>query len=145
VGVISGGTSVNTIAAEASIELDLRSKNSRALESLVAQVKTIASNLQSDKVEVYMEPIGSRPGGNIPANHSLVLLAKQCLLEQGVRPVLTVGSTDANIPLSKGLPAICVGLTTGSGSHTTNEYINISPLELGMKQLVNLVRGAYLC
>lgn len=144
VGVISGGTSVNTIAAESNIELDLRSKNHQALESLVDQVKMVADTFRSDEVEVYLEPIGKRPGGSIPANHPLVLLAKQCLIEQGIHPVLTMGSTDANIPLSKGFPAICVGLTTGSGSHTTGEYINISPLDSGMKQLVSLVRGAFL-
>jgi len=57
----------------------------------------------------------------------------------GLEPVLTIGSTDANIPLSKGLPALVLGLTRGSGAHTLDEAIEVEPVEQGLEQLVQFV------
>jgi tripeptide aminopeptidase len=143
VGVISGGSSVNTIAAEAMLELDLRSENVVALEDLVRQVKKIVNSAQRPDVEVEMEAIGQRPTGEIPAEHWLVRLAQECLREVGVEPHLNIGSTDANLPLSLGLPAITIGLTNGGQAHTVYEFINIAPLEKGVEQLVRLVSQAW--
>ena len=53
------------------------------------------------------------------------------------------GSTDANLPLSRGLPAVAVGLTTGSGAHTVHEYIQTEPLAKGLEQVVRLVSRAW--
>jgi tripeptide aminopeptidase len=143
VGVISGGSSVNTIAAEAMLELDLRSENVVALEDLVRQVKKIVNSAQRPDVEVEMKAIGQRPTGEIPAEHWLVRLAQECLREVGVEPHLNIGSTDANLPLSLGLPAITIGLTNGGQAHTVYEFINIAPLEKGVEQLVRLVSQAW--
>ena len=54
-----------------------------------------------------------------------------------------IGSTDANVPLSRGLPCVCVGLTRGANSHRPDEYIETRDLERGLQSLVRLVRGAY--
>lgn len=145
-GVIAGGTSVNTIAAEAHIELDLRSEDPLALQSLAAEVEALvqaANRGGEDPVGVRAEIIGQRPAGEIPANHPLVRLGLRCLEEQGIAPYLNIGSTDANIPLARGLPAICIGLTTGGGAHTTGEYIQVRPLAQGLAQLVEVARGAF--
>ncbi len=143
VGVILGGTSVNTIAAQAQLELDLRSVDGKALDLLVKRVEALVESTRKPGVEVAQELIGQRPAGSIPQNHPLVRLAKRCLLEQGIRSNLAIGSTDANIPLSRGIPAVCLGLSTGSGAHTLNEYIYTQPLAKGLRQLVSLVRGVY--
>jgi len=143
VGVVLGGTSVNTIAARAQLELDLRSVDRKALDLLVKRVEALVESTRKPGVEVARELIGQRPAGSIPQNHPLVLLAKRCLLEQGVRSNLAIGSTDANIPLSRGIPAVCLGLSTGSGAHTLNEYIYTQPLAKGLGQLVSLVRDLY--
>ena len=143
VGVIAGGTSINTIAAEAHLELDLRSENSAALNQLVHQVETLVGAANRPDVAVTLELIGRRPAGKLPSTDPLVRLAKRCLLAQGLQPNLTIGSTDANIPLSRGLPAICVGLSTGYGAHTFNEYINVGPLFQGLAQLVAVVEGIF--
>ena len=68
-------------------------------------------------------------------------MAVQCVREQGVDAVLTSGSTDANIPLSLGLPAVTLGLTKGGGAHTVHEYIHTSPLEKGLEALLGVVNG----
>ena len=83
--------------------------------------------------------IGRRPAGELPVMHPLVRLAEDCLKEQGIEPRLMVGSTDANIPLSRGLPAIVLGVTNGAGAHTLSEYIYTEPVERGMQQLVQFV------
>ena len=143
VGIISGGSSVNTIAAEAMLELDLRSENATGLEDVVSQVEQIVHSAHKPGVAIELEAIGQRPSGEIPADHRLVKLAQECLREVGVEPHLNIGSTDANLPLSLGLPAITIGLTTGGRAHTVHEFINIAPLEKGLEQLVKLVSRAW--
>jgi acetylornithine deacetylase/succinyl-diaminopimelate desuccinylase-like protein len=140
VGKISGGTSVNTIAAQASLELDLRSEGLEALQTVAHQVEQLAATLESADVHVQVEVIGQRPGGEIRGDHPLVLQAKECLQEQGIQPVLTIGSTDANLPLSMGLPAVTIGLTSGASAHTVHEYILTEPLKKGIEQMVQLVQ-----
>jgi len=139
VGVMRGGTSVNTIAARASLELDTRSVDPESLFNLAQQIEHLVSKATVPGVEFQIEIIGQRPAGEIASQHPLVKLATRILNEQSIPSKLNIGSTDANIPLSKGLPCICIGLTKGGGAHTVNEYILTPPLESGMAQLVELV------
>jgi acetylornithine deacetylase/succinyl-diaminopimelate desuccinylase-like protein len=143
VGRIVGGTSVNTIAAEACLELDLRSESPKALEVLVRRVEEMIQALNRPGVSMQAEVIGRRPSGEIPASHPLVRLAVSCLAEKGLSANLTIGSTDANIPLSLGHPAVCIGLTSGSGAHTTNEFIHTGPLAAGLASLTETVFGIF--
>jgi len=140
VGVFSGGTSINTIAADASFELDLRSEAPEALTELIEIVQKLVSSANKPKVKVVAEQIGNRPAGGIPASHPLVALAEKSLMHVGMEPMLTTGSTDANIPLSRGYPTICLGITTGEGAHTVNEFIDTRHIENGMHQLLYLVQ-----
>lgn len=139
VGKIAGGTSVNVIASEASFDLDLRSEGQRELRELVEGVERLIEAANRPGVRVEAEVIGSRPAGEMSAAHPLVKLAEACVREVGLEPILTSGSTDANIPLSKGYPALVLGVTSGGGAHTKGEFIEIKPLEKGMRQLVRFV------
>jgi acetylornithine deacetylase/succinyl-diaminopimelate desuccinylase-like protein len=139
IGVISGGTSVNTIASEASLELDLRSTEPKVLKDLTQEVERLVTRSNQPNLSFNADVIGHRPVGEIPKSHPLVKTAANILKGIGVQPSLSIGSTDANIPLSRGLTCICIGLTNGGGAHTVNEYINTTPLESGMTQLVKLV------
>ena len=143
VGVIEGGTSINTLAASASCEIDLRSETSQALKLLVEQVHNIPKSGLKPGTHWRFEKIGARPAGEIPQQHPLVRLAQNILAQLGVTAQLGIGSTDANAPLSRGLPAICIGVTTGGGAHTTSEFINTEPVATGLKQLTALVRQAW--
>ena len=143
VGILSGGSSVNTIAAEAMLELDLRSESASALQELAGQVEQIVRSARKPGVTVEFEVIGQRPSGELPEKHRLVKLAQDCLRSVGIEARLNIGSTDANLPLSLGLPTITVGLTTGGKAHTVHEFINIAPLENGVEQLVRLVSKAW--
>lgn len=139
VGTIQGGTGVNVLAAEAKCELDLRSEDPAVLKKVVAQVEDVILHWNHEGVKIQAEIIGERPAGAIPQEHALVMLAVNCLQAQGLEATLTTGSTDANIPLSKNIPAVVMGVTTGGGAHTLGEYIDVEPIEKGMESLVRFV------
>jgi acetylornithine deacetylase/succinyl-diaminopimelate desuccinylase-like protein len=141
VGTISGGTSVNTIAAEAMLELDLRSEHWQTLEQMARQVEDLVEGVRRPGVDAMAGVIGQRPAGEIPPDHLLVKLAQDGLRALGIEPHLNIGSTDANYPLSLGLPAVTIGLTNGRGAHTVHEYINTEPLTRGIEQVVGLVNS----
>lgn len=143
VGKISGGTSVNVIASEASLDLDLRSEGQRSLTELIEAVERLIHHAGRPGVSVEAEVIGQRPAGQISSNHPLVRLAEECLREQGVNPIHTSGSTDANVPLSKGYPAIVLGVSTGGSAHTVHEFIHTEPVAQGMEQLVSFVEKVW--
>jgi acetylornithine deacetylase/succinyl-diaminopimelate desuccinylase-like protein len=146
IGRINGGTSINSIAEHAWLELDLRSESTTALESVVAHTLSIVRRFQSHHwrergVHVVAETIGDRPTGSIPADHPLVRLAERALNAAGVEVESgeRMSSTDANIPLSRGIPAVCVGITTGGNAHRMDEWISTPELRPGMQHLLTLV------
>lgn len=140
VGVIQGGTGVNVLAAEAKCELDLRSESPGVLAKTVSKVEDIILHWNHEGVKIHAEVIGERPAGEIPADHPLVKLAVTCVREQGLDAALTSGSTDANVPLSQNIPAVVLGVTTGSGAHTLNEYVDTEPIGKGLESLVKFVQ-----
>ncbi|MDX1413547.1 MAG: M20/M25/M40 family metallo-hydrolase [Candidatus Promineifilaceae bacterium] len=149
VGVIEGGTSINSIASSASLLLDLRSDQKSTLDQLVSQVNTIVAfrrNLtkqRQEKVTIHMELVGSRPVGNIPKIDPLVRLAEDALKQVGWRKISNIaGSTDANVPLSMKIPTVCIGITTSKNAHRIDEYIELTHLTAGMKQLLLLTLAA---
>ena len=143
VGRISGGTSINVIAPEAWIELDLRSEGQAELEELIVSVEKMIREANKPGLSLEAEVIGQRPAGEMSPDHPLIKLAEECIREQGLEAILTTGSTDANIPLSKNIPALVLGITTGGGAHTKDEYINTAPIEKGMEQLVRFVERVW--
>lgn len=143
VGKIQGGTSINVIPAEAWMELDLRSEGQNELAELVEGVERLIDAANRPDVRMEAEVIGARPAGEISADHPLIHLAQKCLREQGLDGTLTSGSTDANIPLSKGYPALVLGVTKGGGAHTKHEFIETEPIEKGMGQLVRFVEKVW--
>ena len=146
IGRIGGGTSINTIAQEAWMELDLRSAAPQTLIWLDEQVQRIierrarAHRDRGDGLTLRHELIGHRPAGELSFQHPLVQAARAILRELGIeeRRDARISSTDANVPLSRDIPAVCVGLTDGGDVHRLNEWINPLPLEKGMRQLLYL-------
>lgn len=145
IGRFVGGTSVNTIAQEASLELDLRSEEAGTLAAIVQQVQEIVQRYQSAAwqkrgVTVEAVVIGDRPGGEIADDHPLVLAAFRSLAACGVKAdgQLRISSTDANIPLSRGIPAVCIGITEGGNAHRLEEWITPKLLPTGMHHLLTL-------
>lgn len=142
VGLVRGGTSINTIAEEASILVDLRSTDNTELERLNQSIMSIVQldtkNMKDVKVDINL--VGNRPSGKIDTNHPLVKLVKQAAKENEskFKPTSGVASTDANIPLSRNIPAVAIGCYSGKGAHTKNETVIIDSLHKGVP-FVNLV------
>ncbi|MCB9137811.1 MAG: M20/M25/M40 family metallo-hydrolase [Caldilineaceae bacterium] len=145
IGRIAGGTSINTIAQTAWLELDMRSETPAGLAAIDAQVQAIMQRYQTGAaknadIEFSIETIGDRPSGEIGAEHPLVIGAVNALAQAGLTgiPELSISSTDANIPLSRGIPAVCVGITEGGNAHRLEEWITPRLLPRGMQHLLLL-------
>jgi acetylornithine deacetylase/succinyl-diaminopimelate desuccinylase-like protein len=135
VGVIDGGTSVNTIAAGASCLLDLRSESPDALAALDDRVQVLAKGIAARAgTAVQLELIGDRAGGRLRADHWIVRLVNAAAASSGAPVEWTTGSTDANVPLSHGAPAVCLGIGRGRGIHTLAEEVDtaMTPAALSM-------------
>ena len=144
IGTIEGGTSVNTIAQRAALLLDLRSADSAALERLVRQVEqlVVEARMADRRVTWRVEVVGDRPPGRIARSHPLVQAATAAYQLAGAAISYDYGSTDANIPLSRGIPAVCVAVGDGDNAHRLDEYIDPSRLPAGMRALLWLTLAA---
>jgi tripeptide aminopeptidase len=138
VGLVHGGTSINTIAPSASALVDMRSVDPAALDTLSEQVARIARSSAGDDLRVTIEVLGERPAGARELTDPLVQCASNILSWLGIKTVYDASSTDANIAISRDIPALCIGITRGGRVHTTEEYIEVSPIELGLAQLARL-------
>ncbi len=142
IGIIEGGQSINTIAAEAGLWLDLRSEESGALTRFEREVRKIVDAASKPTLPFNIDVVGDRPAGSIPTSHYLVQMALTALEQTGVKGTLENGSTDANVPLASGCPAVTVGITRGGNAHRSDEYIEVSPIASGMRQLLLLTLAA---
>jgi acetylornithine deacetylase/succinyl-diaminopimelate desuccinylase-like protein len=137
VGLVSGGESVNTIASRAVMVVDMRSVEPAALHGLETQVTQLLHGVeQQSGIQITSRVVGQRPAAAMPANHPLCtgLLAVRRQLHLRP-PIFGAASTDANWPLSLRIPAVCLGITQGGLAHTVKEYIDVPPIERGLKQL----------
>jgi tripeptide aminopeptidase len=139
IGIIHGGTSINTIASQAWMEIDLRSENPRSLNDLSNRVRQIVESGHKKDVQITMEAIGLRPSGEIPPTHPLVGLVAKVLKEIGLDSVLDIASTEANLPLSLGFPAVTIGVTIGDHAHSVQEYILTDPIAQGLAQIIGII------
>ena len=132
VGRIGGGTSVNSIPFEAWMEVDMRSDDPESLKQIDALFRKSVKSALSDynesgidgpPVTLTLEMIGDRPSGEIPPETPLIQRAMAATEFFDIEPRLTRGSTNANIPISKGIPAVTLGRGgQGGGAHSLNEW-----------------------
>jgi tripeptide aminopeptidase len=151
-GVLEGGQSVNSIPAEAAVKVDLRSESEDQLARLEnalrdamqtgARDEASAARTSKDAVQVSFRSIGTRPAGTLPEDSALLQAIRDADRILGNRSRLERSSTDANVPLSLGIPAVAIGGGgSGGGSHTLNEWYDPAGRELGMKRLLLTVIG----
>jgi acetylornithine deacetylase/succinyl-diaminopimelate desuccinylase-like protein len=136
VGTIEGGVSVNTIAPRASCLLDLRSIDQLALRRLSDRVtRLVGKGSRDSAIALSLESIGERPAGVMPIESPVVQVAAKTLAVLGLDASFDASSTDANVPIAAGIPAVCIGLTTGGNVHRVDEYIELAPVSNGITQL----------
>jgi tripeptide aminopeptidase len=144
--VIEGGTSVNSIPARAAVKVDLRSEDEAQVEKMEralrdamqagAKEEMSVSRGSNDSLQVDFRSLGSRPAGKLPDNAPLLETLRSVDRYLGNRSRLERSSTDANIPLSLGIPAVSLGGGgKGAGSHTLAEWYDPTGRELGLKRL----------
>ena len=150
---IGGGISVNAIPDEAWLEIDLRSSSADILERCSADIQ------QAVRVAVHEEnarrspgtatlsttitTIGDRPCGEVDAEHPLVRAAMQATRAIGRTPELATASTDANVPISLGIPAIAIGAGgRGGGVHTSAEWYDNTEGTLGVARALTVLVAA---
>jgi tripeptide aminopeptidase len=141
VGRIGGGTSVNTIAADAWMEVDMRSADPAALTALDAGFQKALDIALAEENERWgnrgrltMEKtvVGNRPAGAVAADAPIVVAAVSVTRALGVQPRLDEGSTDSNIPISLGVPAVTIdGGGSAAGTHTIAETFDTTDSWLG--------------
>ena len=150
VGKIEGGTSVNTIAQNAFMLFEFRSEDYRSLEACETYLEETIAARQSEEVQYSCELVGKRPCAREtdPVQMARMTRCVQKTLKaaDGEEPVCSEASTDCNIPLSRHIPAICVGFCRGGGAHTREEWLDAASVEDGMCAAAALVcRLPWMC
>jgi acetylornithine deacetylase/succinyl-diaminopimelate desuccinylase-like protein len=152
VGRVEGGRSVNAIPAEASIEVDLRSAAEPELQRLDAffrramrdavDEENVKRRVGDPLLKLNVDLIGERPTGETPADAPLVELAIEATKLLGVEPRLDRSSTDSNLPISLGIPAITLGAGGSSAfSHSLDEWYDPRGRDLGLKRGLLVILG----
>jgi tripeptide aminopeptidase len=156
IGVIRGGTSVNSIPESASMRVDTRSTSAfeierlelelrRAIEQAIKEeeVRGVAARSsagQRSSLEAEIVPIGNRPGGQLDPNARVLQIARAVDAHLGNTAQIQRASTDANIPISMGREAIAIGAGgTGGGAHTLQEWFDTTGRELGLRRILLIV------
>jgi tripeptide aminopeptidase len=138
VGVIRGGTSVNSISAEAAMDVDLRSESAVALDSVDRALRAaLVAALDEERarwpassrpLELKIDTIGLRPAGMQPDSARIVRVALAAARALGKTSETGASSTDANVPIALGIPAITIdGGGEGQGSHSLGEWYDDGP------------------
>jgi acetylornithine deacetylase/succinyl-diaminopimelate desuccinylase-like protein len=147
VGRIGGGTSINAIASEAWMEVDLRSGDTASLRSLEKQFRQSVNDAvaqentrwNSTALTVSIETVGMRPAGRVPASAPIVQAAISVSKALNLPLSFAEGSTDANLPLSLGIPAVTIDAGgRGSGAHTEHETYDATDAWKGTQRAILL-------
>jgi di/tripeptidase len=136
VGVLGGGTSVNSIPVDGWMDVDMRSESPEALATVerrflailseAAERENHARSTREGPVTVEAKLIGDRPSGKTADDAALVALARAAVVAQGQEPRLNFSSTDSNIPISLGIPAITIGSGGAGGrTHSIDEWTDV--------------------
>lgn len=149
VGTFQGGTSVNSIPERASAQLDLRSVSEHELDRLeITVLATLTAEIAAESrrfdaatpLELHVRRIGNRPVGALPPDASLAQGLRAVDRHLGIATDLRIGSTDANLPLSLGIPALAIGAGgTGGGLHSTAEWYDPTGRELALRRILLLL------
>ena len=135
VGTISGGTSVNTVAQNAKLLCEYRSDNAESLAYMHTQFERIFQQAREDGVRIEVTQVGDRPCASIDRSKieelkNLIVPVIEKVI--GRKVTFRSSSTDCNIPLSQGIPAICIGVSTYQGMHTREEWVDKESIAIGL-------------
>ncbi len=145
---MSGGETLTSVPRTAWIDVDVRAFDATRLTRLRTVIAQLATQAAQDEsrlapglaLRVTFESLGERPAGHLPDSHALVQLAARATDRVGRTPRAASASTDANIPLALGIPAIALGAGgTGGDAHTENEWFDNADSDVGLRRLLDVV------
>lgn len=148
VGLIEGGSGVNAIAQTARAKVDIRSESNQKMDELVNALAAAVDRARefenqraaAGRVTARLKEIGSRPAAALPDDAAILQFVRAVDAHLGIRSHPDCSSTDANIPLSLGVPAVAVGAGgTGGGAHTNQEWYRPDGRDLGLKRVFLLL------
>lgn len=132
VGTVEGGTSVNSIAQEACCTYEFRAVSASELNLMRSNMDAVISSVRARGIDISTECIGIRPCGISTDLSPLLTKAEQLMKKYGLSACHGLSSTDCNIPLSIGIPAVCFGLIYAQGMHTRQEHADLSSYRTGL-------------
>ncbi|MGH9666251.1 MAG: M20/M25/M40 family metallo-hydrolase, partial [Bryobacteraceae bacterium] len=144
-GMIEGGSSINSIPSMARAKVDIRSESAAKIDELaVSLTECVERAVEHEneratggKVTGKIREIGARPGGKLPENSPLLQGLRAVDAHLGIRSHIDCASTDANVPLSLGIPAVSIGAGgQGGGAHTAAEWFHPDGRELGLRRIL---------
>jgi acetylornithine deacetylase/succinyl-diaminopimelate desuccinylase-like protein len=147
-GIIEGGASINSIPAKALTKLDLRSEDPDALQELASLLTTSVEKAlelenhraRASRITAKIKELGWRPGGKLAPDSLLLRTVQAVDAHLQIRARVNCASTDANLPLSLGLPALSIGAGgQGAGAHTEQEWFHPDGRELGLRRVLLLL------
>jgi acetylornithine deacetylase/succinyl-diaminopimelate desuccinylase-like protein len=139
IGVIEGGTSVNSIPERACMRVDVRSISLAEIERLEEALRKAVDDARVADIEIEVRTIGDRPAAELRSDSGLLAVTRAVDAHLGITSRLQRASTDANIPLSQGREAVALGAGgTGAGAHTIHEWFDPYGRDLGLKRLLLL-------
>ena len=137
VGVVTGGTSVNSIPSAVSMDVDMRSESCAELAKVDAAFLAIVKSAVADenrarstregRIEAEPKVIGERPCGETPMEAPILKTTAAVVQAFGLKPSYGFSSTDSNIPMSMGIPALTIGRGSGGRSHSPDEWTDVAP------------------
>jgi len=152
IGIVEGGTSVNSIPFETSMVVDMRSESRDELEKLVetfldlvheaVEEENATRSISEGQIELEMTLVGDRPSGQTSESANIVKFAVAAFEAFGIRPTFRISSTDSNVPISLGIPAITIGRGgLGGRSHSLDEWVDIErePTVRGMQVVMTTI------
>ena len=152
IGIVEGGTSVNSIPFETSMVVDMRSESRDELEKLVetfldlvheaVEEENATRSISEGQIELEMTLVGDRPSGQTSESATIVKFAVAAFEAFGIRPTFRISSTDSNVPISLGIPAITIGRGgLGGRSHSLDEWVDIErePTVRGMQVVMTTI------
>lgn len=141
VGIVEGGRSINTISPYAGLLLDMRSTDEKELKALDERLEKLLSQAKSQyPIKIETTLLGKRPAGNLPSDSPLIEKILQIRDALGLETKLDYASTNANYPMSLGIPAMCLGIAYGGKAHTIDEYIKIEGIQEGLQQVLLMAK-----
>ncbi|MGN1344771.1 MAG: M20 family metallopeptidase [Traorella sp.] len=143
VGLIEGGTSINTIAQKASFYFEYRSDDKQDLDEMIQYFERFIKEYQAKGYMIQIQLIGQRECGKpldeTKMNHILERASNIIQQFSHQKPLLCSGSTDCNASYALQIPGCCFGGYLGSGAHTREEKLEIQSLKIGMKILMTFI------